>query len=128
MGSSVAITHTTNGKRPRLPFDRLKNSILGKSYTLSIVFAGDYRMRNLNKKYRHATYIPNVLSFPLSKKQGEIFINLNRIHVEAKHYAFSERVYTAYLLIHGLLHLKGMAHSVTMEKKELELLQKFNFQ
>lgn len=126
MRPSVEVTHTTNGKRLRLPFERLKNNVLGKKYALSIVFAGDCRMKNLNKKYRKSTYIPNVLSFPLSKMHGEIFINLNRAHVEAKRYSMREKGYTAYLLIHGLFHLKGMEHGVTMEKKENALLQKFN--
>ena len=126
MSSSVAITYTTNGKRLRLPFERLKNTVLGKAYILSIVFAGDYRIRSLNKKYRGAKYTPNVLSFPLSKTHGEIFISPKRVHVEAKRYSLTESRYTAYLLIHGLLHLKGMQHSVTMEKKERELLQKIH--
>jgi len=126
MNVKVAVTYTTNGKRFRLPFERLKNAVLGSAYTLSVVFAGETRMRNLNKKYRKKEYVPNVLSFPLSRKQGEIFISPKRVQVEAKRYSLSESGYAAYLLIHGLLHLKGMGHGATMEKSESKLLQKFH--
>jgi len=126
MEKTVFVTQTTNGKLPSLPFERIKESILGKKYELSLVFAGSYRMRTLNKKYRKKTYTPNTLSFSVSKTCGEIFINLDRIPIEAKHYELSARGYIALLFIHGLFHLKGMEHSATMEKREQEVLRVFN--
>jgi len=124
--ATVLVTTTTRGRLPSLPFERMKNEILGAHYELSLVFAGNARMRSLNKTYRKKTYSPNTLSFPLSNTSGEIFINTNRIPLEAKHYGLSERGYYAFLFIHGLLHLKGLEHGATMEKKEQDMLQRFS--
>lgn len=119
------MTKTIRGKLPSLPFARIKNGVLGTNYRLSLVFAGSYRMRNLNSKYRKKTYTPNVLSFPLGRTEGEIFINPDRVRIEAKQHGLSPRTYTALLFIHGLFHLKGMRHGATMEKHEQHILAKY---
>lgn len=125
MKKTVFVTKTTNGKLPGLPFERMKNAVLGETYELSLVFAGNHRMHSLNKKYRRKNYKPNTLSFSLTETSGEIFINTDRIRIEAKQYGLSERGYIALLFIHGLFHLKGMEHSATMEQKEQEILNRF---
>ncbi len=126
MSNTVEISKTTNGKLPRLPFERIKNTALSPKYKLSLVFAGSKRMRNLNRSYRKKDYTPNILSFPLSRLEGEMFINPDRVSIEAKLYGMNKRKYIAYLFIHGLLHLKGMAHGATMDRKEREVLRHFN--
>jgi ssRNA-specific RNase YbeY (16S rRNA maturation enzyme) len=82
--------------------------ILGPSYELSLVFCGNALSRKLNASYRGKDYPTNVLSFPLSKSSGEIFINLSKLG------PFSVPA----LFIHGCFHLKGMEHGRTMEKAE----------
>ncbi len=94
----------------------IKEEILGKDYELSLVFCKDTLSRKLNRIYRGKDKPTNVLSFPLSKKSGEIFINTNRLD------GFSP----TYLFIHGLLHLKGMQHGVKMENEEKRILKLFN--
>jgi len=69
------IKNTTKGKLPRLPFEHMKDEVLGKNYDLSLVFIGDKLSRKLNKLSRKKDYPTNILSFPLSKNAGEIFIN-----------------------------------------------------
>ncbi|MBU1159715.1 rRNA maturation RNAse YbeY [Patescibacteria group bacterium] len=93
----------------------IKNYALGKNYNLSVVFAGDKLIKNLNKKYRKKNKSTTVLSFPLSKKDGEIFLNKNLTKKQDKDYLF----------IHSLLHLKGFEHGLEMEKKELKIMKKF---
>ena len=122
----VAFSHTTKGKPPRLPFDRIKDHVLGKRYELSVVFVGDMRAQSLNKKYRKKNYIPNVLSFPLSENSGEIFINPHQAKREAPDFDLSARSMIGYLFIHGLLHLKGARHGATMEATEQKLLRQFD--
>ncbi len=56
-----------------LPFEKIKDDILGKKYELSIVLVGKKRGRTLNKKYRNKDYATDVLSFEISKNSGEIF-------------------------------------------------------
>ncbi len=85
----------------------MKEKILGKDYSLSVVFAGDKRMQTLNKKWRKKDKVADTLSFPYSKKEGEIFINANNTLKEIH-----------FLFIHSLLHLKGLKHGKKMEKEE----------
>jgi probable rRNA maturation factor len=107
----------------KLRFALMKEEILGKKFELSLVFAGKARMKNLNKKHRNKDYSANVLSFPLSEKSGEIFINLD-IKTEAKKFDMSYTEYISLLFIHGCLHLKGYDHGEEMEKMEDRYLNK----
>lgn len=97
---------------------------MGKSYDLSIVVVGDKRSQTLNATYRGKTYIPNVLSFPLDEKNGEIFLNLKQAKREHKERGESYEYFVALLVVHGMLHLKGMKHGSTMEKQEARILAK----
>ena len=109
----------------RIPYARIKNSILGNRYELSLVFVGTKRATALNKKFRKKSYSPNVLSFPLTKTVGEIVICPHIAKSEAAKFNLSPDGYIAYLFIHGLLHLKGHDHGDTMEKKERKYLKTF---
>ncbi|MGB3922077.1 MAG: rRNA maturation RNase YbeY [Minisyncoccia bacterium] len=105
-----------------IPFERLKRSVLGKDFELSLVFADDKLSRRLNRIYRGKNKPANVLSFPLSKKSGEIFIDLITAEKEAPRYGLSYRDFVKLLFVHGLLHLKGMRHGRKMERTEKKLL------
>ncbi|NQV93216.1 rRNA maturation RNase YbeY [Candidatus Kaiserbacteria bacterium] len=121
----LSITKTINGKLPRLPFVDIKESILGKNYDLSLVFIGDRRAKTLNQKYRKKDYVPDILSFPYDKNEGEIFINPYQAKRRAKDFEMDEKKFIVYLFIHGLLHLKGLRHGSTMDTMELAHLKRF---
>ena len=110
----------------RLPFAELKAAALGQQYELSLVICGDTLSRSLNKKYRGKTYAANVLSFPLSRTEGEIFLNLRVAEREARKYGISLRERLALLFVHGLFHLKGLTHGPAMERAEQKLLKAFD--
>ena len=103
-------------------FSRLKNIVLGKHYELSLVFIDAAHSRKLNRVYRNKNKSTNVLSFPISKKSGEIFIDLDTAKSEAPKFGMTFQKFVTYLFIHGILHLKGMEHGGKMEKRELKLL------
>lgn len=104
---------------------KIKEDILGEKYLLSINFISPTFAKNLNIKYRDKTYTPNILSFPISKKEGEIFICLSVAKKEAKKFSLSYQNFVRLLLIHGCLHLKGLPHGEKMEKEEEKYLKKF---
>ena len=111
-------------KKPRfdIPFDRIKDDVFpSKKYELSLVFVDKKFSHRLNKSFRGKDYPTNVLSFPLSKNSGEIFIDLDTAKKEAKEFEMTFREFVIFLFIHGLLHLKGMQHGATMEKRERTL-------
>jgi len=109
----------------RLLFVNYKNKVLGKNYILSLVFIGDSLSKTLNKKYRGKDKKANVLSFSISKNEGEIFINLNESKKQAKKHGYTFDNFLKYLFIHSLLHLKGFEHSSKMESEEQRILKKF---
>ena len=106
-------------------YEEMKNTILGKKYALSLAFVGPTQAQLLNKKYRKKTYIPNVLSFPLTKDTGEVYISLQIAKKEAKNFGMSYEGYVGFLFIHALLHLKGLDHGDTMEKAEKKYCVKY---
>lgn len=115
----MSLTISQSAKKyPKLPYEAMADSVLGKGYSLSLIFVGAKRARDLNTKYRKATYVPNVLSFPLEKKVGEIYITPIIARTESKKFSMTPNGYVGFLFIHGLLHLKGYPHGATMEKLE----------
>ncbi len=108
------------------PYQEVKNKILGTKYDLSLTFVGTKRAAKLNQTYRNKSYVPNVLSFPLTDGVGEIFICPSVAQSEAAKFDLSTSGYVVYLFIHGLLHLKGLDHGDTMEKLERKYLKLFN--
>jgi probable rRNA maturation factor len=108
-----------------LPYGKLADSILGKRYELSLVICGDDLARRINKEYRKKTYSPNVLSFPLSMYEGEIFLNVRKAEREARKLRTTARKHLALLFVHGLYHLKGHRHGPKMERLEQKVLKQF---
>ncbi len=111
----------------RIPYEKLAHAVLGKGYELSLVVCGDTLARRMNQKYRKKNYKPNVLSFPLSKGEGEIFLNVRKAAREAREYKVSLRDRTALLFVHGCFHLKGLSHGRIMEGQEQRILRAFDF-
>ncbi|MFA5838616.1 MAG: rRNA maturation RNase YbeY [Candidatus Paceibacterota bacterium] len=120
-----SITKTIKGNPAisRLPFINLKNKVLGKNYNLGLVFIGDKLSKKLNKEYRNKDKKANILSFPLTKNEGEIFINIKETKRQSKVFGKSFDDFLKYLFIHGLLHLKGYEHSSKMESEEQKILR-----
>ncbi len=121
----VVAIRETKGKLPRLPFVQLRDAILGKHYEVTIVFSSPRSIKNLNKVHRKKDYIPNVLSFPLEKKSGEIYACLSQIRRDAKQHDQTYEKFLLFLIIHSMLHLKGYAHGSKMEKAEASFLRRF---
>lgn len=122
----VTVSTTLKKPHPKLPYDTMAADILGKKYDVSLVFIGAKRAKSLNQTYRQKTYIPNVLSFPLTASAGEIYIAPQVAQKEAKNFNLSPRGYIGYLFIHALLHLNGMKHGGTMEAAEARYVLAYN--
>ena len=123
---NCSITNAAKGKLPRLPFSAMKEAVLGKKYRLSVVVITLAKMRSLNRTYRKKDAPTDILSFPLSKTEGEIFLNLTEAGKESKKFGRPFENFIAFLFIHGLVHLKGFAHGSRMEVLERKFRNKFN--
>jgi probable rRNA maturation factor len=125
MEKTFNMRNNTKGKLPRLPFCDIKNTILGEQYDLSLVFIGSRLSRKLNQEHRGKDKPANILSFPLSKESGEIFIDIKEATKQAPDFEVSAPKFIGQLLIHGLYHLKGFDHGSRMEKGEEEIRKIF---
>lgn len=126
MSETFSITKTIRTDVPSLPFEKVKDYVLGKKFDLSLVFIGSHLSRRLNKEYRKVDTEATILTFPLSEGEGEICINPYKSKTAAKIRGMNLDTYILFLFIHGLLHLKGMQHSDTMEREEERILKKFS--
>lgn len=126
MRTTFSVSNTTRKATSSLPFEKIKNDILGNRYIVSLVFVGEKRAQTLNSTFRKKEYTPNVLAFEIEKNIGEIYITPSIAVKEAPEYAHSPRAHIGYLFIHALLHLKGHAHGATMEKREAAYMKKYH--
>lgn len=126
MKGDFSITNKTKSTLPSVPFARIKNKALGEDYSLSLVFVGETKSRNLNYKYRGKNKPTNILSFSLNKKSGEIFITPAVVKKQTKEFNRNFKNMLGFLFIHGLMHLKGFDHGSTMERAEEKLRREFN--
>lgn len=122
---NFTIIRETRGKLPSLPFLHMKNTILGKDYELSLVFVGRTKAIELHKKWKKKNDPVNILSFPLSKNEGEIIISLEKARRECRSFDRSYENYLGFLFIHGCVHLLGYTHGPAMEAKEQQFRKKF---
>ncbi len=125
MDETFSLINKTKGKIPSLPFSVMKDAILGKNYSLSLIFIGEKKSLELNRTYRKKNKPANVLSFPYSKKDGEIFICIAVAKRQAGDFERTWQDFVGFLVIHGMLHLKGMDHSSIMSKAESKYEKKY---
>lgn len=111
----------------RLPFEDMARALLPKNYQLSLVICADTLAGRMNKEYRKKTYKPNVLSFPLSDTEGEIFLNIRKAEREARRMGIPAKWRIAHLFIHACAHLRGHDHSDKMDELETRVLKRFGF-
>lgn len=100
--------------------------VLGKDYALSLAFISPRVSRALNRTHRGKDKPANVLSFPLSKRSGEILIDLVTAKKQAPQFSATPSRFVGQLFIHGLFHLRGFAHGSRMDRAELRVRAKFN--
>ena len=124
---NFTITRTvTSGSPISEPlFRNIKNKVLGKNYDLSLVIIGDKLSKKINKKYKNREKSASVLGFPISKTEGEIFINLAKAKRQSEALKLKTKNFATYLFIHAVLHLKGFSHSSKMESEEKKILRRF---
>jgi len=115
MEEKFSIINETKGRLPSLPFDKIKNKILGEKYELDLIFVSEKKIHALNKTYRKVSSPTDILSFPLNKNSGEIFICEKIVKKKSKDFEREYNNFLAFLFIHGCVHLLGNKHGSKME-------------
>jgi len=128
MSETFSITDTAKGnfKIPKLPFEAIKDFVLGKEYELSLAFVTEAESQTYNNSYRQKDYPTNILSFPLTENSGEIIICPAVAEKQAPDFDRKFENYIGFLFIHGLVHLKGFDHGSRMENEEERIRAQFS--
>lgn len=101
-----------------------------KDRELSVLLAGNPRIRELNRAYRGMDKPTDVLSFPMDDEHllGDIVISVDKAREQAERFGVTLEEEMARLMVHGLLHLIGYDHARggrqarKMKAKEAELM------
>lgn len=93
-----------------------------KNAVVSVIFVGDEKILDLNKRYLRHNYITDVISFPLETQaediEGEIYIGIEQAARQAREFGVSLNNEVSRLVIHGILHLLGY-DDATPDKKSV---------
>ncbi|MFN0191568.1 MAG: rRNA maturation RNase YbeY [Aestuariivirga sp.] len=90
---------------------------------VSLLFAGDAQVAELNQRWRGKQGPTNVLSFPAPKGMealGDIVLASGVVTREASEQRKSFADHTTHLIVHGVLHLLGFDHQSDSEAQEME--------
>jgi probable rRNA maturation factor len=105
---------------------------------LTIVFSTDEELQQLNETYRHISGATDVLSFPADdldpesgrKYLGDIVISMDQVNKQHQKYGDQKIEIVSLLIVHGILHLLGLDHATSAEKKimwrkQAQILEQF---
>lgn len=102
---------------------------------LVVRFVGAVDARRLNRTYRAADYVPNVLTFsyeikPTVRADIVLCVPVVRREARAQHKRFRDHL--AHLIVHGVLHAQGHDHqhaksALAMEAQEVAVLRQLGF-
>ena len=126
-------------------------SFYNEKRDFSVTFVTDEEIQNLNREYREIDAPTDILtfrlddapSFPISfddqelempeeEEMGDIFISLDTMRRNAMEFGVKEEEELNRLLLHGLLHLRGLDHKTNdfateeMLKEQEEVLTKLS--
>lgn len=98
---------------------------------LTVLFADDARVQELNRDFLGKDKPTNVLSFPASDEAGEpgsemlgdIVLARETVEREAAEQRKPLEAHIAHLVVHGFLHLLGYDHEDDEEAEEMEALE-----
>ena len=92
-----------------------------KAERLSIIFCSDAYLLEINKQYLQHNYFTDIITFNLSPLdapiEGEIYISVDTVHVNAAEYNVTMEEELHRVVFHGVLHLCGYGDSSLKEKK-----------
>ena len=100
---------------------------------IGVVLAGDDLLRELNRDYRGLDRATDVLSFAYDAEgggvdpathraprvHGDLVVSMDRVREQARRFRVSEGRELARLVVHGALHLAGLDHQRSAERRRM---------
>jgi len=107
---------------------------IGIDITIGVTFAEKEKALELNKRYRHESYIPDVISFPSgitfneaqqigNYELGDLVICYEVAKLKSSNYHHDLKTEMAFLFVHGCLHLLGYDHEQEADQEKMFALQ-----
>lgn len=95
-----------------------------QSGQVTVIGISDPVCRRMNRRFLGHDYTTDVICFPLGtagKFEGEVYVNLDRAHVQARVYGVTPGHESARLVIHGTLHLAGYDDRTPAKARRMRL-------
>jgi probable rRNA maturation factor len=92
-------------------------------FNIGIILLSDAGIQKLNRKFLNKNTATDVLSFKVSKNHADIVISTQAASRNAAFYNNTLEQEIAYLIIHGILHLKGYRDYSDSEKRKMSRKQ-----
>ncbi len=109
------------------------NYLEKNNWEVSLVFAADDIIRELNRTYRGKNEATDVLSFCQDKEvpvdvhgtfyAGDIVISMETVARNAEYFDVAEEEELRRVIVHGILHLSGMDHETTDSSEPMLIKQ-----
>jgi probable rRNA maturation factor len=122
----INVSVTNAQRRERCPASLIARSVRmvlrGEGYRaadISVVCVNDGVSRRINTRFLRHDFATDVISFPLGEGdavEGELYVNLDRVRVQARRYCVSRSTELVRLVIHGVLHLIGYDDQTARER------------
>jgi len=92
---------------------------------VTVVLCSDYKMQQLNNKFRRLNRYTDVLSFKFDNLgcYGEIYISTQRADIQGRRYKIGFDAEIERLFVHGMLHLLGYTHEKRKNRKIMEIAE-----
>jgi len=136
-GPAIAIQRAS--RAAHIPGDatlrRWARAALPGGAEVTVRYVAETEGRNLNRTYRGKDYATNVLTFTYGTGgalAGDVVICAPVVAREARNQGKAVAAHHAHLLVHGLLHLRGLDHereadARRMEARERRILARLGF-
>jgi probable rRNA maturation factor len=91
---------------------------------VAVVLAHDETLRHLNRRWRGLDRATDVLSFGYDEGgddevDGDLVVSLERVRAQARRFRVTPGRELARLVVHGALHLAGLDHQGTAERRRM---------
>lgn len=93
-----------------------------KRFQLNFVFLDNKEIKRINKIYLNHNYPTDILCFKYDKYTADFLVSLQQVLKNAKSFNSKPKEEFLFVIIHGLLHFKGMQDKTKTEKKKMDYL------
>lgn len=93
-----------------------------KTGDISYIFCSDKYLLKINKSYLNHDFYTDIITFDYSENKsvsGDIFISIDRVKENAKHFGVSFQNELLRVIAHGVLHLCGHKDKTKAQEKQM---------